>query len=225
MLSLFLRTLVLYFSLFFFMRMTGKRQIGQLQLSELVTAFLLSELASGPLTDLQMPLLHALLPIALLVSLEVLLSFFVTKSVKMKRLFDGTPALLISKGKLDQTALGQARISAEELLGQMRLKGFGDLSQINYAILEHNGQISFLPFAKDQPPSAKAQSISVKDPGYTHALIVDGAVSQTALSLAGKDQSWLLSRLAGQKISLEDVFLCTLNDDGTFHIIPKEKEG
>ncbi len=225
MLSLFVRTLVLYFSLFFFMRMTGKRQIGQLQLSELITAFLLSELASAPLTDLQMPLLHALLPIALLVSLEVLLSFFVTKSVKMKRLFDGTPALLIAKGKLDQKALGQARISAEELLGQMRLKGYGDLSQINYAILEHNGQISFLPFAKEQPPSAKEEGVAVKDPGCTHALVVDGCISQGALTLAGKDRNWLLSRLSGQKVSLENVFLCTVNDAGQFRIILKEKEG
>ena len=226
MLVLFFRTVLIYLFLMLFMRLTGKRQIGQMELSELIIAFLLSELATAPLSNLKLPLTYALIPIGVLVSLEVLLSFLVTKSVLLKRVLDGTPSILIRRGVPDEAALLRARISVEELLGQMRQKGFSHLDQIAYALLEHNGQISFLATDAAQAVDASTLQISVTERGTDHLLIVDGRVSQTGLCLVGKTEHWLKKELHKRGISrMDEVFLCAMDDADTFTVIPKQRKG
>ncbi len=224
MLTLLIRTILIYAILLCVLRLSGKRQIGELQLSELITALLLSELASAPIANVRIPILHAIVPILILVTMEVMISFFVTKSARLKKVFDGTPAILIRHGKIDQGELGKARISVEELLGQMRLKGFATLSQIDYAIIEHNGQISFLPFAKEAPPTAYDLSLSVEEEGIDHPIIVDGVINEKALCAIGKEKNWLYTQLKGQHLHLADVFLCTANDSGACHFWKKEAQ-
>lgn len=225
MLVLFFRTVFIYFSLLFFMRLTGKRQIGQMELSELILAFLLSELATAPLSNLNTPLTFALIPIGVLVSFEVLLSFLATKSVFLKRVLDGTPSILIRHGVPDEAALLRARISVEELLGQMRLKGFSHLDQIAYALLEHNGQISFLATDAAQAVDARTMQLSVTERGTDHLLIVDGRVSKTGLALIGKTEGWLVQKLCERGVfCVSEVFLCSVDDAGTFTLIPKQKK-
>ena len=204
MLTLFIRTLIIYIFLVIAMRMGGKRQIGELQISELVTALLLSEIAALPIGHEEIPLTYAVVPILTVISVEIICAFIVTKSQPLKRLFDGTPSVLIRKGKLDKAELGRARMGLEELLSEARLKGISDISDLEYAILEQNGKLSVFEKAKK----------GEKETGIAHAVIVDGNVSEHGLKCISMTRDDLDARLKNKKTELKKVFLYTVNDAG-----------
>jgi len=219
MLTIFIRVLLIYLLLLGTIRAMGKRQIGELQISELITTILLSELAAAPITDDQIPLAFAIIPIATLLSLEVIISFAVTKIPALKPIFDGKPSILICRGKLDRSELARTRISLEEFLSQIRLAGIGDISDVEYAILEQNGQLSVIPKRVQSPPDAAALRIDVPEPGIAHAVIVDGVVSTFDLDLIKRDRKWLTGRLRHYNAKLDDVFLFTVDDAGKENLI------
>lgn len=221
MLTILIRIIIIYILLIGTMRLMGKRQIGQLQLSELVTTILLSELASQPITDNQIPIMFAVIPVAVLLSLEVIISYTVTKIPSLKPIFDGKPSVLIRHGKLDIGEVAHVRISVEELLCQLRIKGISDIEQVDYAILEQNGQLSVIPKRSESPPTCTDIGVEVSESGIAHAIIVDGKVSEYDLRLLGHDSKWLKSRLKHHNVALEDVFLFTVDDLGKEGIIKK----
>ena len=137
MLTLFIRTLIIYIFLVIAMRMGGKRQIGELQISELVTALLLSEIAALPIGHEEIPITYAIVPILTVICVEIICAFVVTKSQPLKKLFDGTPSVLIRKGKLDKAELGRARMGLEELLSEARLKGIAHAIIVDGSVSEH----------------------------------------------------------------------------------------
>lgn len=202
-----IRTLIIYIVLVASIRLTGKRQVGEMQLSELITAFLISEVAASPLADPDIPLVYGIVPILLLISLEIVISFVTTKSVTLKRMFAPPPTVIIKNGKLDLKALGKQRISAEELISSLRLKDIGNISDLNFCFLEHNGQISV--FKSNDPLSLP--------------LITDGNINTNSLSLIGKDEAWLRARLKSDKRRLGDIFLMT-SDGNSAYYVEKEKK-
>ncbi len=221
MFTILIRIILIYILLIGTMRLMGKRQIGQLQLSELVTTILLSELAAQPITDSQIPLLFAIIPVAVLLSLEVIISYTVTKLPSLKPIFDGKPSVLIRHGELDIGEVSHVRISVEELLCQLRIKGISDIKQVDYAILEQNGQLSVIPKRAEAPPSCSDLGITPPESGIAHAVIVDGKVSEYDLGLLGHDHKWLNLRLKHHNVALEDVFLFTVDDLGKEGVIKK----
>lgn len=221
MLTIFIRVIIIYILLVGTMRIMGKRQIGELQLSELVTTILLSELASQPITDNQIPLAFAIIPVAVLLSLEVIISFAVTKISFLKPLFDGKPSILISHGKLDKKEISRVRISMEELLSSLRIKGIADIAEVDYAILEQNGQLSVFPKKQFSPPTATEMSITVAESGIAHAIIIDSVISDFDLRFIGKDRRWLNKRLSHHNVTLDEVFLFTVDDSGKENLIKK----
>ena len=206
MIMILLRTVIIYIVLIGFIRMTGKRQIGELQLSELVTTFLLSELATIPITDPDIPLLFAIVPILFLISLEIIISFIVTKCVTLKRFVDGSPSFLIKKGKIDIKELKKQRISVEELMSALRIKDISSVSSIEYALLEQNGQLSAFK----------------KDDDLEHAVIVDGRFNLYNLTLSGLSESDIRNRLKTRGCVPEDIFLYTVTDNGSEFIMKKQ---
>lgn len=204
MLTLFIRTLIVYIFLVIAMRMGGKRQIGELQISELVTALLLSEIAALPIGHEEIPITFAIVPILTVICVEIICAFIVTKSQPLKKLFDGTPSVLIRKGKLDKAELGKARMGLEELLSEARLKGISDISDLEYAILEQNGKLSVFEKAKK----------GEKETGIAHAVIVDGNISEHGLECVSMTKSDLDERIKNKKTELKKVFLYTVNDAG-----------
>ena len=221
MLTIFIRVILVYVLLIGTMRIMGKRQIGELQLSELVTTILLSELASQPITDSQIPLAFAIIPIAVLLSLEVIISFAVTKIPILKTVFDGKPSILINRGKLDEHEIAKVRISIEELISSIRIAGFGSISDVEYAILEQNGQLSVIPKRSEAPPTASDMNLSIVEPGIAHAVIVDTKISKVDLKRIGRDERWLQKRLSYHETNLEKVLLFTVDDAGKEFIIKK----
>ncbi len=221
MLTIFIRVILIYILLIGTMRIMGKRQIGELQLSELVTTILLSELASQPITDSQIPFAFALIPICVLLSLEVVISFAVTKIPFLKPIFDGTPSILVSHGVINKSEIEKVRISIEELLSAIRIEGIGDIEDVDYAILEHNGQLSVIPKKQAAPPSASEMNIKVSESGIAHALVVDSHISDFDLNLIGRDREWLNKRLKKHKAELSEVYLFCVNDEGKEYLVKK----
>ena len=219
MLTILIRIFLIYTILLITMRVMGKRQIGEMQVSELVTTILLSELAAQPIADDRIPLVFAIIPIGALISIEVILSYAVTKLPFLKPIFDGKPSILIDRGKLCASELLKVRISLEELLSQLRIAGVPDIADVDYAILEHNGQLSVIPKKSSSPPSASELKLGVRESGIAHAVVVDSKVSEFDLSLIGKDRSWLDSRLKKSNAALSDVLLFTVDDAGKENLV------
>ncbi|MBO5005963.1 MAG: DUF421 domain-containing protein [Clostridia bacterium] len=212
MAAIFIRTLVIYAGLCALMRFSGKRQIGQMQVSELVTTFLLSNLASAPLSGADIPVLYAAVPILTLICLEVLFSFLTTKVTFIKKLLDGKPSIIINKGQIDVNQMSKMRLTLEDLLCELRIAGYSSASEIDYAILESNGKLSFFP-------SQQSSQIC----GIAHPVIIDGVFVKYALADSGKSEKWVLDTLKKKKTPLSSVFLMTVDDSDKVEIIEKEE--
>lgn len=223
MLTVFIRTLIMYFTLVIAVRLTGKRQIGELQISELVITYMLSELAVFPITDKNAPLSHSVIPIVLLLSLEVIFSFVQTKSRRFRKLFSGGPTILIAKGKLDGDELAKNRIDMEEFLGELRLKGAFDISDVEYAFLEENGQLSVQLKASASTFTPEQLDIKVTEKGCPHAVVVDGEINRAALTSALRNEKWLLDFLEEERFNLQQVFLMTVDDVGGITVMIREE--
>ena len=142
------------------MRLMGKRQIGELEVTDLVATLLLSEIASLPITDPNIPVLHAIIPMIVLLSLEVFSSYILIRVPKLKNFLSAAPTILIKNGILDQNALVATRLSIEELMSEIRQQGFGSFDCVWYAILEKDGKLTILPRARYSPPTQEALNIT-----------------------------------------------------------------
>ena len=222
MITILIRTLIIYVSLIMIMRFMGKRQLGELEISDLVTTLLVSEIASLPLTNTDVPLSHAILPILVLTSLEVLLSGAQIKIPLLKKLFSIRPAILIRHGVPDRAVMRSVRVSWEELLSQLRQKDVTDPHEVEYAILEPNGQISVVKRAREQPPTLEQLDMNVPERGMMHMVICDGKINTRNLTLAGKDERWLEAYLLTKRTRADDVFLLLVDDSGKTRLYSRE---
>lgn len=224
-----IRTFIIYVIIEVSMKLMGKRQIGEFQLSELVTTLLLSELAALPISDPDIPLLYMAFPIALIISFEVITSFLSVKSVWARRFFSGKPSVLIRRGALDQRELRRLRISASELLGQLRQKGYGDITEINYAIVEDDGKLSVFPKIDDRPPNiCEIKDVlggqTPTDSGISHALIIDGCIIEENLRCSNKTRAFVDHQLRMAKCGKKDVLLLLCDDSDKVTLIRREKD-
>ncbi len=224
MVSVFFRTIIIYMFLLLTVRLMGKRQVGELQISELIVTFMLSELAVNPISDTVMPLVHALIPIVLLLSIEGVLSFWMTKSGGVKRLLSGTPAVLVRRGELDLQVMSDNRIELDELLSEMRQMGIADPSEIAYAVLEKNGKISVFPKAGHGAMTYYDWKNKPQEKGIAHAVVMDGGINKEEMVLAEVDERWLSKELKTRGLKLEDVFLMTVDDAGSVFIVEKKEK-
>lgn len=223
MLTVLLRTMIIYTLLLVAMRLMGKRQIGELEISDLVTTFLVSEIASLPITEPELPLSHAIIPVIVLLSFEVFISFLLSRFPRLKGLFTVRPSTLIHDGELCQKAMGDARLSFDELFSELRRQGVDDISRIKYAILEQNGNITVIQKAKYQQPSAEQLHLKTKDSGLFHIVIDHGTVNQHGISQLGISKEQISDELNKKGFGISDIYLMMINDAGERKIIPKEK--
>ena len=223
MLTVFLRTAIIYFLLILAMRLMGKRQIGELEVSDLVTTLLISEIASLPITEPELPLSHAVIPLILLLSFEVIISFLVSRFPRLKFL-TARPSTLIRNGKISQSAMKNARISFDELFCELRNQGVYDLDEIEYAILEQNGRITVIQKARFRQPSAEDLGLKVKENGLFHIVIEHGRINRHGIELVGIRESDLRRELKKKKLEVSDIYLMTVNDAGKRTVIPKKEE-
>ena len=221
MVTVYLRTIFMYFFLIFALRVMGKRQVGELQVSELIVTFMLSELAVNPISNRDLPILYAVIPVLLLLSLEVIVSFLMLKSNRLKRILYGRPVVVIRYGRILYPALRKHRLEVDELLSELRQKGIARIEDVSYAILEENGKLSVFPRTELAPLCPRDASLSVTEEGIGHAIVIDGTVLLQNLSLCGKDERWLTRWLAKHKTAAEEIFLLTLDDGGKVFCMTK----
>lgn len=223
MLSIFLRTLLIYLLLIATVRLMGKRQIGELEVTDLVTTLLLSELAALPITDLNIPVSHALIPMVCLLFLEVASSMVLVRFPKLKGLVSDRPTVLIRNGILQQKALLTSRISVEELMGELRQQSYTALEQIEDAILEKNGKITLLPKPPFAHPTVNQLSLPPKPDPLMHVVLTGGTVNREGLRLIGQDEAWLMKILRKKGIPPRELFCVTANQNGDVYLIRSEE--
>ena len=219
MFSAFIRTILIYIFLTVTMRIMGKRQLGELDVGELVITILLSDIASLPITNPDKNLISALIPIATLAALEILTSTLILRSAFAKKLLSSKPSMLIFHGRLDKKALRRARISIEDLISQIRQNGIYDLSEVDYVILEENGKMSIIPKSQNRQPDMKDMNLPYNDKGIMHIVISDGRINTHGLLTVGKDERWVRNELKTRSIRLEDVLCMTCDDAGRIYIV------
>lgn len=221
MIIILLRTLLIYVFLIAIMRMMGKRQLGELEVTDLVITLLLSEISTVPLTDPSKPLFQAILPIITLASLEVLTSWLCLKIPKFKVMLSPKPAILVHNGRIDRKQMQKARISLDELMCELRQKEIADISQVQYAIIESNGKISTFKKIAEQPPSATALGIDVTENGMMRTVLCDGLYADKTLRALGLDRNWLNKQLKSRGVSPGQVFFAAVDDSGNLHVQTK----
>ncbi len=213
-----IRSAFLYLLVVALYRLMGKRQIGELQPSELVLAIMISDIASVPMQSISTPLVSGVVPIIVVMSIEVILSFISQKSQKLRRVITGTPSLIISEGKMVVSEMERLRFNIDDLFEQLRNNGQFDISQIAFAVLETNGNISIMPKELYRPATAEDVGLAPQKATFPSNIIKDGEVDKAALKRIGKDENWLSAQLRKEKIGIsKDVFLmCADQYGGTF---------
>ena len=191
MLISFLRTLILYILLILTVRLMGKRQIGEMEPAEFVVTMLIANLAAIPMQDGAIPLFSGLVPILVILGVELVLAAATMRSIKLRQLFCGKPVILMENGKILEKNLKKTRVNLDELTMHLREKDIFDLTTVKYAILETNGQLSTLLYAKETPAPAKEAGVKVKDTELPVTLVSGGRLLERNLVLSGRTRGWL----------------------------------
>lgn len=220
----FFRTIILYSVIIFGVRLMGKRQLGELQPTELVITILISNIATLPLEEVDTPLFVGLLPILSLVTFEVFISMINLHNRKARRIFSGTPAVVIDKGVIDQDKLHQLRYSADDLVAQLRSQNVFDVKEVDFAIVETTGKLSVYQKYLNRPLTPDTLTMADIPQKNSPPLVVisEGKINNDYLTLTGKDMKWLQSTVASHHLPISDVYLMTVDAQCTVNIIKKE---
>ncbi len=196
MLILFARAVILYALVFAVLRMTGKRQISDLQPFDLIMTILIADLASEPIADMRIPLLYGVVPILALFLVQRLVAYVSLKSPHARTLICGTPLILVKDGVIQRLAMNAARYTLNDLTEQLRNKNIFELRDVSYAILETNGSLSVLLRGGKQQPGFEDFSLPPPSDTPPYLLVLEGTLHKNALRQAGYDENWLKKQLA-----------------------------
>ena len=217
------RTVILYFLIMVGLRLMGKRQIGELEPSELVLTMMISDLATVPMQDFGIPLLNGVIPIVTLLLLSMLLSWGSVRSIRLRRLICGSPTALILDGKVQQDAMRHNRFTLDELTQELRNQGILDIASVEYAVLETNGQLNIILAPAQQPVTAEQMHMETENTGYFSILINNGRILRDNLKRMGRDERWLQKQVQQRGAQcIADVYLLMMNDAGQIYFAAKE---
>ncbi len=217
-----IRAFLLYIIIIFAVRMMGKRQISEMQTSELVITLLMSNIASIPMQDTEQSMLSGIIPIMVLLVCEIFISYLMLKKSGIRRLICGKPVIVINDGTIDQQAMKELRISTEDLYEQLRQKDVFDISEVAYAILETNGQMSVFKKSMYSPLTVGDLEIQKEDTVLQVTIVSDGEIAKSSLKVCGLGTNWLYETLKNENIALKDVFIMTADKYKNYSIIRKE---
>ncbi|MBP1543333.1 MAG: DUF421 domain-containing protein [Oscillospiraceae bacterium] len=216
-----IHAIILYVVITFSLRLMGKRQLGELQPSELVVTILISNIASIPVEEPSVPLLMGIVPIFTLVCIDLILSAVMVGSPRFRRLIIGSPRVIISEGVILQKEMKRLRYTVDDLVEAMREQQIFDLGEVYYAIVETTGKINFMQ-RKDFQPATRAdveRGGSTSDP--PSVVIRDGVADDEQLKLLGLGKCWLNEKLRENSVSAKQVFLMTADKNGAVILIKK----
>ncbi len=218
-----LRTILLYIVIIIAIRIMGKRQISEMQTSELVITLLMSNIASIPMQDTDQSMLSGIIPIMVLLVCEISISYLMLKHTKIRSLICGKPVIIIDNGKIDRDAMIQLRISTEDMYEQLRQKDIFDIKEVAYAIIETNGKLSVMKKPENDTVTVSDMKIRAKEKPLQVSVISDGEISKSSLRYCGFQESYIQKVLKKESTALSDVFIMTMDKNGSYNIIKKEK--
>ena len=219
-----IRTIFLYLIIVVVLRVMGKRQIGQLQPFELVIILMISELAAVPSQDIGIPLFAGLFPVLVLVLLGITISLLTLKSEKARAVICGTPTILINKGIILEAELRKLRYNLSDLLEQLRVNNIPNVADVEYAILETNGQLSVIPKATKRPVIPEDLKINPPYEGLPITMIMDGILQHANLEKAGVTYSWLENELTKANIdNIAKVLIASVDEQGVLYLQRKQQ--
>lgn len=219
-----IRAFILYILIIFSLRILGKRQIGELQPSELVTTILISNIAAIPIEDTNVPMLLSFAPIITIVFLELVISHIILKSRKLRLMVTGRPIVIIENGQLNQKAMKKLRFTIDDLMEGLRAKDVFDISDVYYAVVETNGQISVLLKFEAQTVTPKILELKGKQSPVPMVIISDGKLLYKNLKECNLGLLWLKNTIRENNYQMKDIFLMTADHNAGYLIIPKEKK-
>ena len=224
MLVAFLRTLILYVVIVFGVRLMGKRQLGELQPSELVVTILISNIATLPIEEAETPLFSGLLPILSLVTFEVIISAVNLRWRWLRRLFSGSPVVVIRNGEIDQKRLLELRFSIDDLMAQLRSNQIFAVDEVDFAVVETTGKLSVYQKYAARTLTPKTMEMPDQPDQNAPPLVVvsDGKVYSDYLSLCGRDLTWLEGIADSRHTTIEEIFLMNLDRAGNYHLVKRE---
>ncbi len=221
MLISFIRTFIVYVVIMVAIRIMGKRQVSQLQTSELVATLLISDLAVIPMQNSGQPLTSGLIPIFVLVSLEIFVSILMLKNNKFRTTICGNPVMIINNGVLMQDQMKELRLTIQDVFEQLRINGVFSISEVKYAIIETNGSLSVMKNEDYEYVRAKDLQLEKENEELEVVVINDGEICFSALEACNKDEAWILEILQKKQVKLNEVFIMTATLSGSYNVIER----
>ena len=204
---IFVRTLFFYFFIFIVYRIMGKREVGQLGIIDLIVSILIAELVVISIENYDNNIFKSIVPILTLLLLQVSLAYLTLKKPKFRIFLDGNPSVIIKEGNVNYKEMMKQKYNLDDLMVQLREKGYRSIEEVEYAILENNGTLSVFPYPDDK----KLTPLPLP-------LILDNTIQKDTLKILGKDETWVMNMLKRRKISLDDVFYAFYKDKNVFII-------
>ncbi len=218
-----IRTALLYIIIILAVRIMGKRQISDLQTTELVVTMLLSDIASIAVENTSTPLLSGLIPMIVLVICEIILSAAMIKNAKLRKAICGRPIVVINDGKIQQSELKRLRMSVEDLSEELRQQGVFSFKDVAFAIVETNGKTSVMKKARRDTPTLDDLNIKAPDNGIEAVVVSDGSLSKFSMQLCNIDSEFIFKTLQKENIKLEEVFIMTANRAKEYTIVKRSE--
>ena len=188
------RTTFFYFFIIFIFRIMGKREIGELSIQDFVVSMLIAEIGALSIEKFNDSILLTFIPVVVLCILEVIMGKLFLKSDDIKKLIDGKPVLIINRGKINYKEMKKQRYSLDDLLLELRNKEIKDINDVEYAILENNGNLNIFKYEV------------IHDNYYPFPLVIDGVIQYDTLDNIGKSDEWLIKYLNKKEIFLDEIF-------------------
>lgn len=205
MITVILRTIFFYFFIFVIYRIMGKREVGQLSITDLIVSLLIAELTVISVENYDKSILYSLIPIIILVLLQCILAYISLKKPKFRIFLDGNPSVIIKNGKINYNEMIKQRYNLDDLLVQLRDKGYRSIEEVEYAILESSGTLSVFPYETGKSP-------------LPLPIILDGDIQEDTVKHLKKDKKWVYNFLDKKDIKLQDVFFAFYKDKNIFII-------
>lgn len=223
MLIVLIRAFILYVLVTFSLRLMGKRQLGELQPSELVTTILISNIASLPIEDTDIPIILGAIPVLTIVGFELIISNISLYSKKFRQFISGRPVVIISNGEIDQKQLKRLRFSIDDLMESLRQANVFDVREVCYAIVETTGKVSVLQKFESQPVTPEMLELHGTQNDPPTIVVSNGKIVESALRACSVTKQWVFSKIENEGYKLGQVFIMTVDSQKQHYIIKKER--
>ena len=223
LLNVVIRALISLITLFLITKLIGKKQVSQLSLFDYVIGISIGNFAAEMTINLESDEIYGIVAVLIFGFIAYLVSILTMKSIKLRRFFMGTPTILIEHGKLIQDNFYKVRYDINDMLEQCRVNGYFDISEIEYAIVEANGELSILPKDENRPVTIKDMKLKPNKQGLCANVIIDGKIMYKNLEIIDKDEKWLFKELKIKGKELQNILLATVDINEKINFYEKNK--